>query len=76
MIIGINQINENKFSIANVINEAIVRILSAVGSAILPNFVIKLYFLAIYPSKKSVKLARLKNISAIILDDNEFCNKK
>ena len=43
--------NENRFNIENVMNAAIVRTLSAVGSAIFPNVVIKLYFLAITPSK-------------------------
>jgi hypothetical protein len=56
-------------------NAPSVNTLSAVGSAIFPNVVIKLYFRAITPSKKSVILATIKIIPAIIVDCNVCCNK-
>ena len=46
---------------ADIINAEITNILSAKGSINLPKSVIILLFLAMYPSKKSVKLAN-KNI--------------
>ena len=52
-------------AVSIIINAPITRILSAIGSKNLPKSVTRLYFLAIYPSKKSVNAATKKIIAVI-----------
>src|SRR5699024_5872956 len=67
--IGINSLHVKLIKTAKDIN------LSAIGSSTLPTFVIKLYFLAIYPSNISdipatINISPAQNIPLLILEKN------